>query len=507
MGDKLTSAILSEGFMGLKLFGTGTHGQIYGAYDKKLDNMVAIKKLDISTPAHGERLKQDITAIKKARHRNIVPILYALVRPRMALLVIPPKPSNLHALIPLQYDLNLKTSAFYCLTIQMLSALTYLQEEGLSHRNIKPTNILVEASGPGFHFQLTDFALAQPLAITDINKTYYKAPETYVDTYPLTTKQDVWSLFVTLAISCGYLSETELSNRPPSAAAWAVVEAGVQMGELEAMAQQNPTLRASASVMFHQLRPKERVNSRGEVEYPEVSPDYVGLYGSGRLEKDAVIPLGPRADVRTLTGPLGLGSGASVSPLPPATPEPYQYLPSGLGLFDESTAMAIEAPNERMPSPSSHSGSFQKQPDYEHLKFHHYDSVNQRCLASCCNNTNTNTNNSNTPRSLSWTSSSQPLSPYAPSFVPVSPPLAPTTPLPLRSITPTETWDIWGVYKVANTINFSSKDYVRPYPMACDSQEDQVMEDVPLEDYKWTEDDDGPVAINPWQSPLLSFVS
>lgn len=389
----------------------------------------------------------------------------------------------------------------------MLSALTYLQEEGLSHRNIKPTNILVEASGPGFHFQLTDFALAQPLAITDINKTYYKAPETYVDTYPLTTKQDVWSLFVTLAIACGYLSETELSNRPPSAAAWAVVEAGVQMGELEAMAQQNPTLRASASVMFHQLRPKERVNSRGEVEYPEVSPDYVGLYGSGRLEKDAVIPLGPRADVRTLTGPLGFESGNPTSPLPPATPEPYQYLPSGLGLFDESTSMAIEAPNERMPSPSSHSGSFQQQPDYEHFKFNQYDSVNQRCLASCCNKTNTNTNNSNTPRSLSWTSSSQPLSPYAPSFVPVSPPLAPTTPLPLRAITPTETWDIWGVYKVANTINFSSKGYVRPYPMACDSQEEQVVEDVPLEDYKWTDDDDGPIAINPWQSPLLSLVS
>lgn len=68
MGDKVTSAILSEGFMGLKLFGTGTHGQIYGAYDKKLDNMVAIKKLDISTPAQGERLKHEIAAIKKVKH-------------------------------------------------------------------------------------------------------------------------------------------------------------------------------------------------------------------------------------------------------------------------------------------------------------------------------------------------------------------------------------------------------------------------------------------------------
>lgn len=294
------------------------------------------------------------------------------------------------------------------------------------------------------------------------------------------------------------------------------------MSELEAMAQQNPTLRASASVMFHQLRPKERVNSRGEVEYPEVSPDYVGLYGSGRLDKDPGVPLGPRADVRALAGPLGLDSGVPALPtlptLPPATPEPYQFLPSGLGLFDEFASMVLEAPNERVPSPSSHSGTFQQQPDYEQIKFTQYDPVDQRCLASCCNtttnnnntttnNNNTSNSNSNTPRSLSWTSSSQSLSPYAPSFVPVSPPLAPTTPVPLRAITPTETWDIWGVYKIANTINFSNSDYVRPYPMACDSQEEQVVDDVPLEDYKWTEDDDGPVAINPWQSPFLNFIS
>ncbi|KAL7909063.1 kinase-like domain-containing protein [Trichoderma velutinum] len=502
MGDELTSAILSEGFMGLKLVGAGTHSQIYSAYDQKLDNMVAIKKLDISTPAQGEQLKHEIAVIKRARHRNIVPIFYALVRPRMALLVIPPKPSNLHAIMPLRYDMNLKISAFYCLTIQMLSALTYLQEEGVSHRNVKPTNILVETSGPGFHFQLTDFSLTQPVAQSDVNDTsfIYKAPETNIDTYPLTTKQDVWSLFVTLAISCGYLSETELSLNGPTAAAWAIVEAGVQMCELEAMAQQNPTLRASASVLFHQLRPKERVNSRGEVEYPEVSPDYVGLYGSGRLEKDVVIPLGPSADVRTLTGPLGLGSGLPA--LPPVASEPYQYVPSSLGLFDQSTSIAIEAPSEGMLLSSSQNRLFQQQPDYEHFKFTQYDQVNQRCLASCCN-----TNKSNTPRSLSWASSSQPLSPYAPSFVPVSPPLAPTTPLPFRAITPTETWDIWGVYKISSTVNLSSREYVRPYPMACDSQEDQVMEDVLLEDYEWTEDGNGPVAIFPWQSPSLSFIS
>ncbi|KAL6702235.1 hypothetical protein J3F84DRAFT_392406 [Trichoderma pleuroticola] len=503
MGDNLTSAMLSEGFLAIKLFATGTQGEIYGAFDKKLDSMVAIKKLDISTPAQEEQLKHEITVIKKARHRNIIPILYALVRPRMALLVLPPKPINLHALIPLRYNVTYKFTAFSCLTIQMLSALTFLQEEGLSHRNVKPNNILVETSGPGFHFQLTDFALTQPVKQPDVHDAsfIYKAPETYVDTYPITGKQDVWSLFVTLAVSCGYLSETDLSRASPTAVAWAVVEAGVQMYELEAMAQQNPTLRASASVMFHQLRPKERVNSRGEVDYPEISPDYVGLYGSGRLEKDVLIPLGPRADVRALIGPLGFD--AEVLTMPPSTSETSYCLPAaGPGAFGKSMARVIENPRERMPPlPPSPCGSFHKQqPDYEETKFAPYDPIDQRCLASCCNH---NTD-SDSPRSLSWTSSTQPLSPNAPSFVPVSPPLAPTTPVPHRAITPTETWDIWGVYKIANTINFSDSDYVRPYPMACDSQEDQAVEDVPLEDYKWTDDEDGTVAINPVWTTLIT---
>ncbi|EHK25617.1 uncharacterized protein TRIVIDRAFT_62286 [Trichoderma virens Gv29-8] len=503
--DEWTLPLLMESFMGIKFIGTGPHGRVYTAYDRRIDNSVAIKRLEVSTPAQGERLKREVAAIKKARHRNIVPIFYALVRPKIALLVTAPKPANLHSILPLRYEMRVKISTFYCLTIQMLSALTYLQEEGMSHGNVKPTNILVETSGPSFHFQLTDFELSHPATKSDIpnNSFIYKAPETYTDTYPLTVKKDVWSLFVTLAIACGCLSEAELSRRGPASVAWAIVEAGVQMSELEPMAQQNPTLRASASVMFHQLRPKERVGSRGEIGYPEVSPEFVGLYGSGRLEKDA-IPFGPRADMRSLTGllgvemGLGLGLPSLTAAVPEHVPEQYQFLPSGLGLFDVPTSATIEVPNQGMP-PSSHNGQLQPQSDYEQyqLELNQYDPIDQRCLASCCN--------SNIPRSSSWTSPSQPLSPHAPSFVPVSPPLAPTTPQPLRELTPTEAWDRWGVYKVETTLTVT--EYLRPYPMACDSQDDQYMDDGDFEDYEWEDDEDGDfVPRFPWQLPPLSLL-
>ncbi|KAL7949477.1 hypothetical protein V8C42DRAFT_341434 [Trichoderma barbatum] len=470
----------SEGFKGPSLIGTDPHGRVYGAFDSRVDSSVAIKKFNISTSAQGEQLRREIAALGRIRHRNIVPILYDIVRPKMVLLVMPVKiKGNLHTLMPLHYDMNLKTSHFYSLTTQMLSALSYLQEEGVSHRNVKPTNIFFDITVRGYHFQLSDFALTEPAAQSEKQNTclIYKAPETYVDTYPLTTKQDVWSLFVTLAITCGHLSEADLSHKGPVAAAWAIVEAGVQLSELEAMAQQNPTLRASASAMFQQLRPKERV-----AEYPEFDYEYFRLDSSGRLEKDPVAPLGFNVDIRALAGSLGMLSRAPAPAI--AVPEQYQYLPSDLGVFQEPTPVTIEPPNEGVLQ-STHSIQLQQQQDYAQYQLSQYDPVNQRCLASCCNS-------SNTPRSLSWTSSSQPLSPHAPSFVPVSPPLAPTTPQPLRATTPTETWDIWGVYKITSSTSMTGNgEYVRPYPMACDGQEDQDTDDAQIEDYLWADDGDG----------------
>jgi serine/threonine protein kinase len=232
------------------------------------------------------------------------------------------------------YEMMNKTSDFYSLTIQMLSALTYLQEEGISHRNIKPTNILVQATQQGYGFYLTDFALTYPQ--TNHVDYLYSAPETHTDVYPVTCKQDVWSLFVTLTITCGRISESEIIRKSPLEIVQTLMDTGFLMPELEDMSRYNPTQRASASVMFHRLRPKEKLNYYGGVDYPDVSTEYFGLYGSGRLETEPMVFIGPNADLHGLDGPLGLSS-TSIVQRPPASVPLAQPLPANcfdLGMHD-----------------------------------------------------------------------------------------------------------------------------------------------------------------------------
>lgn len=272
----------------------------------------------------------------------------------MVLLVTPIREYNLPALIPMPYEMKDKTSSFYSLTIQMLSALTYLQEEGICHRNIKPNNILVQPTQKGYGFYLTDFALSYPQRrCVDF---LFTAPETRTDIYPVTCKQDVWSLFVTLAVACGRITELEINRRSPLAIVQDLMDTGFLMPELEDMSRYNPTQRASASVMFHRLRPKEKLNYYGGVDYPEVSTEYFGLYGSGRLETEPMVFIGPNADLRGLDGPLGL-SPTSVVQRPPASVPLAQPLPANcfdLGIQDhQPTPFSAELRETSVSSPQS----------------------------------------------------------------------------------------------------------------------------------------------------------
>ncbi|KAL7969570.1 kinase-like domain-containing protein [Trichoderma sp. SZMC 28014] len=319
------STVISERFHSPRTVGYGPHGQVFRAHDKKMDSFVVVKRLEMASIVQEETVKREILDIKKIRHRNIIPIYYALIRPGMVLLVTPVREYNLLSLTPMPYDMRDKTSNFYSLTIQMLSALTFLQEEGICHRNIKPTNILVQPMQRGYGFYLTDFALSYPQPPTA--DFLFSAPETRTDIYPVTCKQDVWSLYVTLAVVCGRITDEEIRCRNPLEIVQNLMDTSFVMPELEDMSRYNPTQRASASVMFHRLRPKEKLNYYGGVDYPDVSTEYFGLYGSGRLETEPMVFIGPNADLRGIDGPLGL-SPTSVVQRPHASVPLAQPLPA-----------------------------------------------------------------------------------------------------------------------------------------------------------------------------------
>ena len=82
---------------------------------------------------------------------------------------------------------------------QMLQALAYIHTCGYAHRDIKPTNILIESRTPRFRAKLADFGLAKDRsALASCVGSYcYTAPEIWTRT-AYTEAVDIWSLGVVI---------------------------------------------------------------------------------------------------------------------------------------------------------------------------------------------------------------------------------------------------------------------------------------------------------------------
>lgn len=81
----------------------------------------------------------------------------------------------------------------------MLSALAFLERNGIVHRDVKPANILYTTRNGEYHFELADFGLCNTAnnATTRAGTDPFMAPEVY-DRQGHQGKADVWSLFVTM---------------------------------------------------------------------------------------------------------------------------------------------------------------------------------------------------------------------------------------------------------------------------------------------------------------------
>jgi serine/threonine protein kinase len=72
----------------------------------------------------------------------------------------------------------------------------YIHSRGLIHRDLKPTNILVNADGHALigDFGTSRFELDEATLTAQTGTVHYAAPELFQDTIPYTTKVDIFSL-------------------------------------------------------------------------------------------------------------------------------------------------------------------------------------------------------------------------------------------------------------------------------------------------------------------------
>src|ERR1700687_952864 len=123
--------------------GKGGMGEVYKARDPRLNRDVAIK---VSAAQFSERFEREARAIAALNHPNICQI-YDVGPDYLVMELV--EGSALKG--PLPVDQALKFAAQIC------DALEAAHKKGITHRDLKPTNILVTETG----VKLLDFGLAK----------------------------------------------------------------------------------------------------------------------------------------------------------------------------------------------------------------------------------------------------------------------------------------------------------------------------------------------------------
>jgi tRNA A-37 threonylcarbamoyl transferase component Bud32 len=183
--------------------GQGGMATIYKAYQTTLDRYVALKVIH---PALKEdrsfvlRLQREATVIAKLNHPNIVAVHDFREHEGIPFLVLQFIEGK--TLKDVLKEQKLNKQQILNIIRPVADALTYAHSRGVLHRDVKPSNILIDTEG---HVYLTDFGLAriaqsgESTASQDmmIGSPHYLSPE-QAKSEPVDVHTDVYSLGIIL---------------------------------------------------------------------------------------------------------------------------------------------------------------------------------------------------------------------------------------------------------------------------------------------------------------------
>ncbi len=138
-------------------------GAVYRALDTRLDRPVALKLLAeryADDAAFRERLLRESRLAASLDHPNVVPVYDAgEADGRLYLSMRYVEGTDLKGL--LRREGALQPAATVAIATQVASALDAAHERGLVHRDVKPSNVLLDQQGGREHVYLADFGLVQ----------------------------------------------------------------------------------------------------------------------------------------------------------------------------------------------------------------------------------------------------------------------------------------------------------------------------------------------------------
>eukprot|EP00931_Biecheleriopsis_adriatica_P060053 TRINITY_DN3603_c0_g1_i1.p1 TRINITY_DN3603_c0_g1~~TRINITY_DN3603_c0_g1_i1.p1 ORF type:complete len:446 (+),score=94.39 TRINITY_DN3603_c0_g1_i1:28-1365(+) len=191
-----------------RVIGNGTFGIVYSAHIVETDETVAIKKVFVDRRYRNRELQ----VWREMHHPNIVTLKHAFYTSGDSSdelylnMVMEYVPETVYCVMKRfgKQKQQMPRIIVQLYTYQACRALAHLHASGVVHRDIKPQNLLVDASR-GHLLKLCDFGSAarlgqgRPTLVAYICSRYYRAPELIFGATNYTTAVDLWSIGCVLA--------------------------------------------------------------------------------------------------------------------------------------------------------------------------------------------------------------------------------------------------------------------------------------------------------------------
>jgi hypothetical protein len=319
--------------------GSGAMGTVWSGYDEVLRRRVAVKELKVppgvphrEAMAMRERMLREARALGGLSHPNVITV-YDVVdaggSPMVVLEMVPSR--NLATLISEQGVLSTGQAAV--VGFATAAALRAAHRAGITHRDVKPGNVLVAHDG---QVKLTDFGIARNVADAPmttaglvLGSPAYIAPEIAAG-QPVTPAADLWGLGATLFAAVEGRPPYDVRGDPVSTITEVVdgevprpSSGGPVCEVIAALMVKDPTQRMALGEVRRRLRPL--IGDPDDPLYPG-SPDAPTMAAPYRVTSAR----GPGTAGSGGSGPAGRRRGAGPpAPGKPSPPRGVTAVPAG----------------------------------------------------------------------------------------------------------------------------------------------------------------------------------